>query len=607
MKKFILFAAVCVVLLMSLAAFAESGTWKIVFDNDQYAVYVGKQVRITASAEAESGDAPKNLSLIWTSSDETIAKVSNNGTVVGVSGGNATITATARNDESITKSVEVEVRKPVRSVSIEPKTVELTVGAGEDKAVVSMSAIIDPEDAYDQSVVWSIGNENVATVDEKGVVTAHARGNTNLTATSTDPSSQKKTTVKIVVSQAVTGIEINPKEIAVPINKSANLKAVLSPADCSNKKVVWSSADEGIATVTAGGAVKAVSLGETVITCEAADGSGVKATCKVTVVSPVKKITLSEAKSFTLPVGLQHSLTAAVEPEDATVKDIVWSSSNEKVATVDQTGRITGLAPGNATITASAVDGSNVKASVSIKFEQFDLVFTDRSDKTATYYYGSGRFTVKGTVKNGNVSIPDITTTIWAAVVGGYASSDFSVTPLKPGIDTITVTAGRVRTSIKVYVSPEAFGPVKINDLGFGKGAVAGAGVEGVFEGHTYKIVQKKMTWKEASNYCAKEGGHLATITSQEEQKFVDLLNSNNRVLWIGCERGEALDDWKWITGEPYDYTNWADGEPNNYNGDETKGAVRPSQWNDFNKNSSGEVDGFLCEWDSVIIDVTDE
>ncbi len=126
------------------------------------------------------------------------------------------------------------------------------------------------------------------------------------------------------------------------------------------------------------------------------------------------------------------------------------------------------------------------------------------------------------------------------------------------------------------------------------------------FNGHTYQVYDIDMTWTEAKEYCQSIGGHLVTITSQEEQGFVEgLLNATNKE---GCWLGGALNNgsYKWITNETMNYTNWQNGEPNNYLGrDENYITMLSStmKWYDFPNN--GDPTGttidkmiFICEWD---------
>ena len=150
-----------------------------------------------------------------------------------------------------------------------------------------------------------------------------------------------------------------------------------------------------------------------------------------------------------------------------------------------------------------------------------------------------------------------------------------------------------------MFVSEKAFEPPVIEDLGFGNGAIVEAGFEGVFNDHAYRIVDGRISWQEAKEKCEAEGGHLVTITTQEEQQFIDILNSRKRVLWIGLYREMNSDEWNWITGEGNEYINWLDGEPSN--GEETAASVRPDRWNDLREGSTGEIEGYICEWDHNI------
>ena len=124
----------------------------------------------------------------------------------------------------------------------------------------------------------------------------------------------------------------------------------------------------------------------------------------------------------------------------------------------------------------------------------------------------------------------------------------------------------------------------------------------GSFNGHTYSCYYGEgITWATAKAYCEAMGGHLASITTAEEQAFVKALNSSGVNLWIGAYR-ENANDWRWVTGEAWDYSNWGSGEPNNSPNvipNETCVAIWPWNWNDLN-NASEEQDGFLCEWDCV-------
>lgn len=120
-------------------------------------------------------------------------------------------------------------------------------------------------------------------------------------------------------------------------------------------------------------------------------------------------------------------------------------------------------------------------------------------------------------------------------------------------------------------------------------------------DGHKYEIFHDTLTWEEAKAACEAKGGHLATITSQEEQKMIESLNTQSSKLWIGGCKNSA-GEWCWVTGEPWEYQNWGDGEPNNSSNvvaDESCVAVWPVKWNDLANSNTYEQSGYICEWEA--------
>ena len=120
-------------------------------------------------------------------------------------------------------------------------------------------------------------------------------------------------------------------------------------------------------------------------------------------------------------------------------------------------------------------------------------------------------------------------------------------------------------------------------------------------EERKYEIFRENLTWEEAKAACEAKGGHLATITSPEEQKMIESLNTQNSKLWIGGYKNSA-GQWCWVTGELWKYQNWGDGEPNNSSNvvaDESCVAVWPSKWNDLANSNTYEQSGYVCEWET--------
>lgn len=170
----------------------------------------------------------------------------------------------------------------VASVSVEPASLELVAG---EKATIKATVL--PADASDSSVSWSSSDASVATVSESGAVTAVAAGHASITVTTTDGA--KKATCAVTVTPAhvnVKSVLIDPVALTLETGQSATLAATVQPEDASDPSVIWSSSDESIATVSDGGLVNALSIGEATITVASVEDGSKKAECVVEVVKP---------------------------------------------------------------------------------------------------------------------------------------------------------------------------------------------------------------------------------------------------------------------------------------------------------------------------------
>ena len=130
-----------------------------------------------------------------------------------------------------------------------------------------------------EKITWTSSKKSVATVSSKGVVKAKKKG----TAVITAKYGKKKLTCKVTVKQPVKSIKLNKTSATLKKGKSLTLKATISPSSANNKAVTWTSSNKKVATVSSKGVVKAVVNGTATITVKAKDGSGKKATCKITV------------------------------------------------------------------------------------------------------------------------------------------------------------------------------------------------------------------------------------------------------------------------------------------------------------------------------------
>ena len=160
----------------------------------------------------------------------------------------------------------------------------------------------------------------------------------------------------------VKSITLSETKTKISFGATKELKATINPENADDKRIRWESSNPEFATVDKNGVVKANeywNVGTTTITATAMDGSGVKATCEVTVGYPVyvNYITLSEINAQ-MNIGDTKQLVATVYPEEADNKSLTWSSSDNNIITVDENGLIQAVGEGFATITVSALDGS---------------------------------------------------------------------------------------------------------------------------------------------------------------------------------------------------------------------------------------------------------
>lgn len=164
----------------------------------------------------------------------------------------------------------------------------------------------------------------------------------------------------------VTSISLSQNEIAFRATETIQLTATVGEDNAVNKDVIWKSSDENIATVDETGLVTAIAVGHAEITAKAADGSGIRDICAVTVnPTAVESITLSQTAA-TLKKNRELSLEAAILPATATVKELNWTSSDPTKATVDADGVVKTLLTGDVTITAAAKDDSGVAATLAL-------------------------------------------------------------------------------------------------------------------------------------------------------------------------------------------------------------------------------------------------
>lgn len=315
----------------------------------------GQSLQLEASVSPEFAT---NKSVEWSSSNESVATVSQAGKVMAISKGSAVITAKSTDGSNVSASCDVNVIKLVSGILLSDTEITLNVGQS-----ITITATVTPDLANNKNLAWESSNTSVATVTEDGKVTAMSKGSAIISAKSSDGSNiSASCTVNVV--KLVSGIVLNETEMTLNEGSTAQLKAIVS-ADANNPTITWVSSNESVATVSQDGKVRAIAKGTAIITAKATDGSNISASCTVNVVKLVNGIVLSET-DITINEGETATITATVTPDLANNKAIVWTSSNESIATVDEYGVITAHLQGKVIIIAKSTDGSNISASCTV-------------------------------------------------------------------------------------------------------------------------------------------------------------------------------------------------------------------------------------------------
>ena len=246
-------------------------------------------------------------------------------------------------------------------------------------------------DAASGTVTYTSSNTGRATVDENGVVTGVLKGQTVITAAVKTAKRTYKAQLTVNVARKAAEVEVDPQNLTVlqpddplvtellaeetelpvlllPLGRTYSLRVNILPRDASNRRAVLTGSDDSVLRVK-GTSLTGQKLGEADLTVANEWSPEVCERYRVLVVQPVTKLKL-EASADHVPAGSEMVLTPVFTPETASVQAVTWKSANEKIATVDENGVVTGVARGNVRVTATALDGSRVQANYNVKVTQ---------------------------------------------------------------------------------------------------------------------------------------------------------------------------------------------------------------------------------------------
>jgi len=248
-------------------------------------------------------------------------------------------------------TIMVDKNIPVTGVKIDKTNVSLKVGETEN-----ISITVSPANATNKHLIFNSTNTKVATIDAYGKITANSSGYADIVIMTIDGGYSVECRVTVTEREILaTNIIINKTNMTLNKGETETLIATIIPSNVTNKTIAWSSSNASVATV-ADGQVTAIGNGTATITAKTEEGSYM-ATCTVKVTTPVTGVKLDRT-SINLTPNKTATLVTTISPSTASNKEVIWSSSNNSVATVNSSGKISAIGNGTATITVKTVDGS---------------------------------------------------------------------------------------------------------------------------------------------------------------------------------------------------------------------------------------------------------
>ena len=290
-------------------------------------------------------ELPSNEKLTWSSSDNRIITVDQNGKVSIVKPGTAHINVMTSN--GLLESCKFTILQGMESIVLDETELVMYVGQ-----TYRMTYSVFPATTSDTTLKWTPTNSKVVTVDNTGFFTAKNTGTCVVTVQAMDGSGVF-TTCTVTVLRNASGVTLDVKDLKLNVGETYQLEALLNPAD-STDTIRYESSNKKIAEVSAGGKITAKGKGSCVIFARTDGGSS--AYCNVTVSQQVTGLTVSP-DSASIEVGEVLELTATITPGNASDKEVTWTSDDPSICTVNEDGEIKGIKGGATLIKCVSEDG----------------------------------------------------------------------------------------------------------------------------------------------------------------------------------------------------------------------------------------------------------
>ena len=403
---------------------------KVTYGAGQNPVYTGGKITVTYS---DKSTAVVNMT------DSRIKYSGYTATKVGTQ----TLTATFT-ENTVAKTATFPVKVLAAPTKLTMSRSSATIGVKEG---VTLTATPTPAAAA-TFLTWSSSDKSVATVSSAGKVTGVKAGSTTITATAYN---KVKITCKVTVKAAPGSVKTNVATRTLGKGETYQLTAVC-PANTASFTNTWKSSNTKIATVDKNGLVKGVANGKATITLTTFNKK--TATCTITVKAAPASVTLNVA-SRTLGIGEAYKLVSTL-PKD-TASKLTWTSANTKIATVDGSGNVKGVAAGSAKITVKTFNGKSATCTVTVKKAPGSVSLNTKSVTLgATETFQLSVTLPKDTASNKRT---------WSSSKPSVAKVDANgkVTAVAPGTATITVKLFNGKTATCTVTVKKAPTGVKLN------------------------------------------------------------------------------------------------------------------------------------------------
>lgn len=479
----------------------------ITLNQTSLCISVGMTYQLQASVSPTDAT---DKAIFWQSSDTSIVTIDNDGLINAIGVGEADITVTSESNPDVSAKCHVTVMPiPVSSITLNFDSMELRVN---ESFTIAFSVL--PENATNKGVTFVSLDTSVATVDDKGTVSAISLGETDIKVSAADGEGASAICKINVIPTPVESITVSANSTTkIRIGETLQLNANVLPQSATVKSVVWSSTNADIASVNSNGEVTAINIGECNILATAEDGTGIFGYIQISVVAtPVESITLDKS-SCTMKVGDLLTINATVSPETATNKNLLWSSTNNQIAMVDNSGKINALSLGECDVIATATDGAGVSASCKVIVEPTPVETISISAN------GSTTVRIGESLQLTAIVLPSTATdssVIWLSENEGVATvtDNGLVTAISAGKATITASAGSVSAEIAITVESSQVDNISLNLTNLVM--KVGGEVTLIATISPETASNKELTWI-SSNYS------IATVDNNGVVKAVDL------------------------------------------------------------------------------------